>query len=224
MPQRPEKKLSKRASKRLEGDAAGSRPASNLRPLSMSTPMHSWPVFECLVPEEWQTPGALVEVVITRRTDAGEFAIALFLVDLGCLGVKNAHTMRFTDEAEYREWLGTVPSIGAMVPISLDLAAKIVRTGLDYAASLGFRPHRDYAQAAPFLRDAHPELASDDVPTGLDGKPHFISGPYDNVRKIINQLNRKVGEGNYHYTVGGGSIENLDLDGSLIMDGPEKLP
>lgn len=224
MPQSREKKLSKRAQKRLEGGAAPEGQAvSNLRPLSMSAPMHTWPVHECLVPQNWNSPGELVQLVVTRRSDAGEFASAIILVDLGCLGVKNAYAMRFTDDTEYQAWLHTLPAHGALERISLDLAAKIVRTALDYAQSLGFRPHRDYALASPFLRDAQPERADEDVPTGRDGKPLFISGPYDNVRKIIEQLNRRVGEGNYDVLVGGPMGEHL-IDNLAIQDDPEALP
>lgn len=218
MPQSRDKKLSKRARKRLDaGPAPAGQAVSNLRPLSMSAPMHAWPVHECLVPEQWDSPGELVQLVVARRSDAGEFAAAIILVDLGCLGVKNAYAMRFTDESEYQAWLHTLPVFGALERISIDLAAKIVRTGLDYAASLGFRPHRDYALASPFLRDARPEQAEEEVPTGLDGKPYFISGPYDNVRKIINQLNRKVGEGNYNVMIGGPLGED-SVDDLVIVD------
>lgn len=210
MPQPRDKKLSKRAIKRLEGtEAPADQPVSNLRPLSMSSPMHTWPVHECLVPGNWKSPGELIQLVVTRRSDAGEFASTIILVDLGCLGVKNAHTMRFTNDAEYQEFLETVPTSAPLERISFDLAAKLVRTAIDYAASLGFRPHRDYALVAPFLRDAQPDQAGEDVPTGLDGKPYFINGPYDNVRKIIEQLNRKVGEGNYVYVIGGQSLDEL---------------
>lgn len=223
MPQSRDKKLSKRAQKRLAGGATGVDPVSNLRPLSMSTPMHTWPVHECVVPQRWSQPGELIQMVVTRRSDAAEFASAIILVDLGCLGVKNAHTMRFTTESEYQEWLETMPVVGELERISLDLAAKIVRTAIDYAASLGFRPHRDYALASPFLRGAHPELAEENVPTGLDGRPYFISGPYDNVRKIIAQLDRKVGAGNYTMMVGG-SLGDFPLDEFVILDDAEALP
>lgn len=224
MPQSRDKKLSKRARKRLEGaPAPAGQTVSNLRPLAMSAPMHAWPVHECLVPQNWDAPGELVQLVVTRRSDAGEYASAIILVDLGCLGVKNAYALRFTDENEYQAFLHTLPTHAALTRISIDLAAKIVQTALDYAASLGFRPHRDYSQASPFLRDAHPEQAQEDVPTGLDGQPYFISGPYDNVRKITEQLNRKVGAGNYNVLVSG-PLSELALDDLVILDDPESLP
>ena len=66
----------------------------------------------------------------------------------------------------------------------------------------GFRPHQDYYAAARFLEGAEPEKCSVKVPLGgPDGKPTFIAGPYDNVNRIMNQLRRKVGDGNFHYLI-----------------------
>lgn len=226
MPQPRDKKLSKRVLKRMDSSEVSTegQPVSNLRPLSMSAPMHTWPVHECFVPQNWDAPGELIQLVVTRRSDTGEYASAIVLVDLGCLGVKNAYALRFTDENEYHAWLNTLPMADVLERISLDLAAKIVRTALDYAESLGFRPHRDYALASPFLRDAHPDRAKEDVPTGLDGKPYFVNGPYDNVRKIKQQLDRRVGPGNYNITVFGGSIGELPFEDLVVLDEPDALP
>jgi hypothetical protein len=126
-----------------------------------------------------------------------------------------------TSDDEYEEFIAQQP-VDDPQRIDIDLAAKIVRTGIDYAGSLGFRPHRDYALAAPYLRDAHPENAEEDVPTGMDGKPYFISGPYDNVEKILAQLDRKVGQGNYTFAIGGPTA-GLTLDDLIPLEGHEAL-
>jgi hypothetical protein len=36
---------------------------------------------------------------------------------------------------------------------------------------------------------------------GKDGKPFFISGPYDNVERIIKQLDKTAGPGNYDVVI-----------------------
>jgi hypothetical protein len=196
---------------------------TGLVPLQMSSPMHTWPVYECLVTETWRQPGELVQLIVARRSQFDEIGAAVILVDLGCLGVKDAWARRFEDVESYRHELrDTLPSTAPFVPIDHDLAAKIVRTAIDYAGSLGFRPHRDYSVAAPFLRDAHPEAAVEDVPVGKDGQPLFINGPHDNVQKILAQLNRKVGEGNYHFVIGDpyGGLVGDELLGEL--DAPRR--
>ena len=45
----------------------------------------------------------------------------------------------------------------------------------------------------------HPR--SGKVKFGKDGKPLFISGPYDNAEAIVRQLARTAGEGNFDYVM-----------------------
>jgi hypothetical protein len=96
-----------------------------------------------------------------------------------------------------------------MISASFDLVARIVREGLTYANLLGFEPHPDYHDAALLLEGANPEDAPEEVPLGIDGRPNFISGPYDNVPKILRQLEKSVGPGNFHFPVGVGALESV---------------
>ncbi len=85
--------------------------------------------------------------------------------------------------------------------ISLEQAQAIVFSALEYAASLGFSPHRDFEQARPHLGQWSGETR---IQCGRNGKPFYINGPYDNPQKIINTLKSSVGEGNFDYLLGMG--------------------
>jgi hypothetical protein len=52
------------------------------------------------------------------------------------------------------------------------------------------------------------EARKNKVKFGIDGKPLFVAGPYDNARAIVNQLMRTAGEGNFDYVVMLGSPHN----------------
>lgn len=203
MPQDPSKKLAKKAQRKGQRDSA-EPVTSTLTPLSRSQPMFQWPLLECLITADWQQPGELVQILIARHSERGEVAAAVVLVDLGCLGVKNAFASRFDSVEHYEEELrdGTV-GLQPMVDVDINLAARIVREGIRYARTLGFRPHRDFEQAEPFLRDADPDAVTDEIPLGQDGKPFYINGPNDDPRRIIAQLTRAVGAGNFEYVIGG---------------------
>ncbi len=69
-------------------------------------------------------------------------------------------------------------------------------SALEYAASLGFSPHRDFEQARPHLGQWSGQIR---IQCGRNGKPFYISGPYDNSRRIIDTLTHSVGEGNFDY-------------------------
>jgi hypothetical protein len=182
-------------------------------------------VLECLVNPNWHSSEKLVQLIVARQSDAGEVGAAVMVVDLGCLGVKDAFARRYASLDQYEADL--LQHMGQVARIDFNLAAKIVREALAYAKSLGFQPHRDFAQAAPYLADADPDAAPEDVPLGRDGKPFYVNGPYDNVAKIVAQLNRSVGPGNYDYVIlnlSAAEIEALGLDPNSMFAYPLDSP
>lgn len=177
-----------------------------------------WPVHEVLLSRGWEEQGAAITLLIARRSPkSGKVASALLLVDLGCLGVKSAQVHQFKDVNEYNQGLRAhALGIQPMAPASLNLAAKIVFTGLEYADQLGFKPDPVYAQAVHLLSGADPDAEPTPVPTGgPEGKPFYVNGPYDDARKIVEQLVRTVGPDNFHYVIQGGQDE-LGLPDDII--------
>ena len=162
-----------------------------------------WPLYECLMTEDWQEEGQLVQIAVVRRAPHGEIAVGGFLVDLGCLGIKNAMAINFPTVGEYRSrYRNSLLESQEIVTCDLDLAAKVVDEGIKYAKSLGFKPHKDVRDAFLIMGETHPENCDVEVPVGgEDGQPFFFAGPYDNVDRILRILDRKVGQGNYHYVV-----------------------
>ncbi len=161
-----------------------------------------WPVLECWVNAEWRDPTQINQVVLARRDPhTGVVALAAYLVDLACLGVKNALVANFPSAREYRSaFLQDVKMRQEMVEVDVNLVAAIIKAGLEYAASLKFRPHPDYAEAAILLGDADPDAVEEPIPVGgPEGKPFFIAGPYDNVDKIITHLTRLLGQDGFRF-------------------------
>ncbi|MBU0492326.1 MAG: hypothetical protein KKA73_15710 [Chloroflexi bacterium] len=159
-----------------------------------------WSLMECLVSREWQNTRQLTQVVVARRSTAGRIAVSVFLVDLACLGVKNAFAKLFNNSTEYRQLRDHIMERQELVPTDLDLAAKIIREGLAYANDLGFEPHPDYYEALPLLGDANADACDTPIPVGgEEGMPFFMAGPYDDVDEIMAHLNQTVGPGNFHF-------------------------
>src|SRR5215207_364174 len=169
-----------------------------------------WPVHEVLLSRGWEQEAALVTILVARRSLMNnKVAAGMFLVDLACLGVKSAQVKLFAGPAEYNAGLRAhALRLQPMAPADFNLVAKIIATGLEYAANLGFKPDPVFAQAQHLLGGADPAAVATPVPTGgPEGKPFFVSGPHDDPRRIVNQLTRAVGEGNFHYLVGVGRDE-----------------
>jgi hypothetical protein len=188
--------------KHKRGKAGGELPA---RPAGGMAIASGWPVYDVLLSRGWDQEGALSGVLIARRSpSSGKVAAGSFLVDLGCLGVKSAQVKLFKSAAEYAAGLRAhVMSVQPMAPADFNLAVKIIRTGLAYAARLGFKPDPVYAQAEPLLAGADLDAAPPVRVGGPEGKPFFINGPNDDVAKVIAQLRRAVGDGNFQVLIGG---------------------
>ncbi|GJM41758.1 MAG: hypothetical protein DHS20C20_20400 [Ardenticatenaceae bacterium] len=163
----------------------------------------NWPLYECLISKEWRDTHQLAQVVVTRRGAAGYIVVAGFMLDLGCLGIKDALTIGFATEARYRnEYKSHLLASQEMMPCDLDLAAKVIEEAQKYAAGIGFKPHRDSKDALKLLAGANPQNCSEPVPVGgEDGKPFYFAGPYDDVDRILRVLDRTVGQGNYDFIV-----------------------
>lgn len=169
-----------------------------------------WPVHEVLISQGWDQQKNLAIILLARQSpNSSKVAAALLLVDLACLGIKSAQIKLFKDAREYAVGLRAhALKLQPMAPASLSLAAKIIFTGLEYAGALGFKPDPVFAQVEPLLADARPEDEPTPVPTGgTEGKPFFVSGPYDDVDRIMAQLRRAVGDGNFHYLIQGPASE-----------------
>lgn len=180
-----------------------------------------WPIHEVLLSQGWEEAQALAIVLIARRSpNSGKVAAGSFLVDLARLGVKSAQVRLHKSVAEYTAGLRAhITGRQTMLPASFNLAAKIVFTGLEYAADLGFKPDPVFAQARPLLTGADPAAEPTPVrPGGPEGKPFFINGPYDNVERVIAQLRQSVGEGNFHYLLSAGPNTPMLLSDDELGD------
>jgi hypothetical protein len=142
-------------------------------------------------------------VLITRQGPMGEVAVAMFLVDMYCLGVKDAlGALRSPSDA--KQMVENLERQGNLTRIPPGLARGLVEGAIAYARSLGFEPHPDYRKAAPIWGDIQAESIEGHFEFGKNGRPHFTSGPFDDIHKqqfIKNTLERTVGSDNYDFTV-----------------------
>ena len=67
-----------------------------------------WPLHQVLLTEDWDKEGNIIQVMIARKSEQGQIVVGVFLVDLGCLGVKNAYARPVT-APDYSELSTRVP-------------------------------------------------------------------------------------------------------------------
>jgi hypothetical protein len=165
-----------------------------------------FPILGCWVMEGWQARG-ITPVIVARLQADNRIMYGAFMVDLFCLGVKNA--LWETDVSRNR-FERDLPRMCSDAPELCEaaLAHAIIYGAVDYARQYGFEPHRDFAKASLVLDPPDTHVPTHQVEFGNKGKPLFVSGPHDNPRAIVNQLLRTAGEGNFDYIVGFSDSDN----------------
>lgn len=163
-----------------------------------------FPIHECFVPNTLFEIG-IGYVIVTRKTPTGLIAISAFVVDVYCLGVKNA-LFKVSNEFEYENTIKPQlmgPNEEAEFEnIHQNCARKLVEGAVLYARELGFPPHRDYKQAQKLFGDIDVNSCPVKYTYGKDGKPLYIRGPNESTsqtKQIVDKLSRKCGEGNFDY-------------------------
>ncbi len=163
----------------------------------------SLPVYECLVNTDWKEQG-VAHVMIARNHSNTNITTCMYLVDLFCLGIKNTQYLFNIPESEYQDLKESMEHI-AFEPISYTLAHNIVFAGLEFAEEFGFKPHKDFTSITRFILEEDTEdIELIDIECGKDGKPFYVSGPYEDQAKsnqIIAQLNRTAGPGNFDFEI-----------------------
>jgi hypothetical protein len=172
------------------------------------------PISECWISSDWETTG-LCSITVARQHTTGNVTLGIYLVDTYCLGLKNTSVMFSKPPFEYEDLLDKIfSSHPAKERIEYVLAHNIIYGAIAYAEDLGFKPEKDWALSEFILEEDTDDIELMDIEFGKDGKPLFISGPYDNVAKITARLDQSVGKGNYDFLmqIGGGGFNDFDDD------------
>jgi hypothetical protein len=153
-------------------------------------------------------------VVVSRFKSDGEVESGVFLLDVYCLGVKNAFFSRL-NQSEYESRLvQKVFSRDGSQPLTPACGRKLVQDAVAYAQHLGFAPHPDYKKACRVFGGISAAECTEVFTFGKDGRPCFIQGPNDSelfCRKAMTLLTIRCGEGNFDYILVGDVGSELDL-------------
>lgn len=164
------------------------------------------PIDECWINSEWEK-SAMANILVSRRHTNGNLTIGVYLVDLNCLGVKDAVYWFNYYEHEFRELLRRAGESMKMEKISYTLAHNIIFSGIEFAEEFGFKPHKNFNVAQFILDEDTEDIELIDIECGIDGKPAYIRGPLDTdikAAQVIAQLEKVAGPGNYTL------IENIE--------------
>ena len=208
---RQQKKVAKQKAKRAEK-------RSNLFERSSNDPTirlkraEKCPVVQTLVSTDLWTSG-IGYLIIARQESAEGLIFAVFLVDVRCLGVKDAF-WRTGTPGELKELLRKIEGIQTMRPISPEALVKIITGAVAFARSFGFSPHPDHHHAALLLAGIDPATCPQEFIYGRDGKPFYVQGPHESFAQA-EAITRRIQEARGHFLV---EVPPLGLEHSDDFD------
>lgn len=211
MASKRQKKLERKKQKRSE-KRRGLRKAQSSGLATQMQRVASAPIHECLV-----SPGITDEgigYVIFSRKAVGQIAAAIFLIDVYCLGVKDAFG-RMMSSGEFQQSKEQFAESGQdLLAIDPPSARRLVERAVDYARSIGFSPAADYRKVAPLFGDVNPDDGRDLCEFGRDGKPLYVAGPHDSpsrARQVVATLMRTCGLAGFDYLVPDSALDPSEL-------------
>jgi len=201
-PKRKAKQLARKAAKRKTQIAK-----KNAAGAGVEDSMASWPIQECYAPSNIFELG--IGNIFLCRKIGNQVAAGIFLVDTGCLGVKNA-LLRMSSQYEFQDLMNRFRERENLIQIKAEYARKLIEDAVEYAAELGFNPHKDYHKAKKLFGAIDASLCDDSFEFGKDGKPFYCSGPSDSPGKsqqIVDMLLRRCGPHGFHYMIASGGSD-----------------
>jgi hypothetical protein len=205
---RKQRKLAKLKARRSEKRSRERRRDSK-DPAVRLQGVEKWPVVKALVGANLWKEG-IGYLTIARQEGEGRLVFGVYLVDVHCLGVKNAF-WGAGSMGDFKELLEKMETTQTMVPIAPACLVKIIQGAIEYAGSFDFPPHPDYRHAAKLLSGIDPAGCDRKFKFGQDGKPYYIQGPYESPA-VAEVIRRRIMEAGGHFIVKVPDPDSDELD------------
>jgi len=156
------------------------------------------------------------QVVVCRFKGDGRVEAGVFLVDVFCLGVKDAFFGISPNEAQFREeYLGEV--LAKTTPRPGAWGRKLVEDAVGFAQSLGISPCADYKKGARVFGGINAADCKETFVFGKAGRPLLMGTPEDDPERLARiqaMLKARLGEDNFDYIV---SEHDAESDSGTIL-------
>ncbi|MBF0471134.1 MAG: hypothetical protein HQL48_07130 [Gammaproteobacteria bacterium] len=184
------------------------------QPSNKASSFASLPIHEVLVPSSLFTLG-IGNLVLSRQAPSGMIACSSFIVDVFCLGVKDAFFTLLDQETYHQKFRHSIEmnlGNGTLENVHPSCLKKIIVNAVDYAKQYGFTPHKDYHRSIGLLDSIDASACPVSYEYGKDGQPYFIQGPNETpaqIKKILTTLEKHCGKEGFHATLGRGDLFDM---------------
>lgn len=157
------------------------------------------PLGSCYITPDWEESG-IANILVSRKHTNGNFTLGFYLVDLKCLGIKDAF---FKFNVSEDEMFGLVDYVNG-VDIEYNIVHNIIYGADAFANDCGFKPHKSWTVAQFILEEDNDDIPLIDIEFGENGVPAYYVGPNDNperINQILATLDKNFGQGNYLFYI-----------------------
>jgi hypothetical protein len=206
-----QKKLERRAAKRKERrrELRHAEPQSLAEQITLAS---SGSVVHCCV-QATLTEEGIGGLLISREAPQQRVAFAVLLVDVLCLGIKDAFG-NLVSRGEYRQFYEQFSQRHPLIALTPASGRQLVEDALAYAGKFGIGPHADFHRVKGIFAGIEAAGATRRFDFGgEDGKPYFIAGPNDSpyrCRQVIQLLQQHCPAGEFSFLIPAGDGADLD--------------
>ena len=159
------------------------------------------PISECWISPDWKDSG-LCSIVVARKHTTGNVTFGTYLVDTYCLGLKNTMAVFSKPLFQYEDFVEQMfQAHGGKMSVDYVVVHNIIYGAIAYAEDLGLKPEKDWALSQFILEEDTEDIELMDIEFGKNGRPLFMSGPYDNIANITKRLENSVGKDNFEVMI-----------------------
>ena len=152
---------------------------------------------------------------VARFRGSGDAEIGVFLLDVFCLGVKDAFYTRVSSVEYESSVLEKIIPAANRKPLDPASARRLVECSVAYAQNLGLAPHPDYKQGCRVFGGIKTSDSNAPFVFGKDGKPFYVQGPHDSFDKclrIMTLLRTRCGKEGFNFLVNVNDAQSLELE------------
>jgi hypothetical protein len=154
------------------------------------------PIQHCLLNAKLFDNGMGTLMLARGTSRTGQLAVASFLIDALCLGVKDV-MFRSIGADEFADYVAMAGLVEPLKPVDPRHARKFLRELVGWSRAIGFSPHPEFAAVEPIFGDVNADACDRVFQFGRDGKPFYIPSESETPAQVslrLKQLRSRLGE------------------------------
>lgn len=166
----------------------------------------------CYVSEDIEKAGK-GHVIVSRKHTGGRVSMAVYLVDIWCVGVKDTFFILRLEDYEFKEMIDTY-RLG-LRKCSYDEAHNWIYGAIAFAEEAGIDPDKSFNITQYMLEEDDENIPLIEYKYGVDGKHTLITRTRLEASQYLPLLEKNLGKGNFDYIL---NVTDDDWDEDLDDD------